>query len=82
MQGMGLLATILIGGIAGWIAGKLMNARNGLLANIVVGIVGALIGNGVLTVLTGGTLGGLVGQLVVGAGGACLLIWLYRLLRG
>jgi len=82
MQGMGLLATILIGAIAGWVAGKLMKANHGLLAMIVVGIVGALIGNGILTFLTGATLGGLVGQLIVGAAGACLLIWAYRALRG
>jgi len=82
MQGMGLLATILVGAIAGWVAGKLMKANHGLLAMIVVGIVGALIGNGILTFLTGATLGGLVGQLIVGAAGACLLIWAYRALRG
>jgi len=82
MQGMGLLATILIGAIAGWVAGKLMKANHGLLAMIVVGIVGALIGNGILTFLTGATLGGLIGQLIVGAAGACLLIWAYRALRG
>ena len=82
MQGLGLLGAILIGAIAGWIAGKMMNTSNGLLLNIVLGIVGALVGNGILTFLTGATLGGLIGQLIVGAAGACLLIWIYRALRG
>ena len=82
MQGFGLLASILIGGIAGWAAEKLMKADHGLLTNIVVGIVGALIGNGILTFVTGRTLGGLFGQLIVAAAGACLLIWAYRALRG
>jgi uncharacterized membrane protein YeaQ/YmgE (transglycosylase-associated protein family) len=82
MQGFGLLATILIGAIAGYIAEQVMKANHGLLVNIVLGIVGALIGNGILTFLTGATLGGLIGQLVIGAAGACLLIWAYRALRG
>jgi uncharacterized membrane protein YeaQ/YmgE (transglycosylase-associated protein family) len=82
MQGLGLLGTILIGAIAGWVAEKLMKANHGLLVNIVLGIVGALIGNGILTFVTGATLGGLIGQLIIGAAGACLLIWAYRALRG
>jgi uncharacterized membrane protein YeaQ/YmgE (transglycosylase-associated protein family) len=82
MQGLGVLGAILIGAIAGWIAGKLMETRNGLLVNIGLGIAGALVGNGILTFVTGATLGGLIGQLIVGAAGACLLIWLYRVARG
>lgn len=82
MAGFGLLGTILVGGLAGWIAEKLMKADHGLLTNIAVGIIGALIGNGILTFVTGRTLGGVPGQLIVAAAGACLLIWAYRALRG
>jgi uncharacterized membrane protein YeaQ/YmgE (transglycosylase-associated protein family) len=43
---MGIIAWIVLGGIAGWIASKIMgtDASMGVVANIVVGIVGALIG--------------------------------------
>jgi uncharacterized membrane protein YeaQ/YmgE (transglycosylase-associated protein family) len=43
---MGIIAWIFLGGIAGWIASKIMgtDASMGVVANIVVGIVGALIG--------------------------------------
>jgi uncharacterized membrane protein YeaQ/YmgE (transglycosylase-associated protein family) len=43
---MGIIAWIVLGGIAGWIASKIMgtDASMGVMANIVVGIVGALIG--------------------------------------
>jgi len=82
MQGLGVLGVILIGAIAGWIAGKVMETRNGLLLNIGLGVAGALVGNGILTFVTGATLGGLIGQLIVGVAGACLLIWLYRVARG
>jgi uncharacterized membrane protein YeaQ/YmgE (transglycosylase-associated protein family) len=70
MQGMGLLASVLVGAMAGWAAGKIMRADHG-----------PLIGNGILTVLVGTTLGGWIGQMIVGAAGACLLIWGYRVLR-
>jgi uncharacterized membrane protein YeaQ/YmgE (transglycosylase-associated protein family) len=44
---MGLIITLVIGGIVGWLASILMktNAQMGLIANVLVGIVGAAIGN-------------------------------------
>ena len=80
-MGLGLIASIIVGGLAGWIASKAMKARTGLLANIVLGIVGAVLLNAIL---------GWIGiyaerswfpQLIVGAAGAALLIWLGRRLR-
>jgi len=42
---MGLLTWIIVGAIAGWLAGKVMKGRGfGLLGNIVIGVVGALVG--------------------------------------
>jgi uncharacterized membrane protein YeaQ/YmgE (transglycosylase-associated protein family) len=43
---MSLLITVIIGGIVGWLASILMktNAQMGLLANVIVGIVGSLLG--------------------------------------
>lgn len=81
MQGLGLIATIIVGALAGWIAEKVMSARHGLLTNIVVGILGALVGNGLSRIVLGTTFDGWVGQMVTGAIGACLLIWAYRMLR-
>lgn len=52
---MGILLTIILGGIAGWIASKIMNrdAEQGVLLNIVVGIVGAFLANVLLAPLFG-----------------------------
>lgn len=52
---MGILLTILLGGIAGWLASKLMNrdAEQGVLLNVVVGIVGAFLANLLLAPLFG-----------------------------
>jgi uncharacterized membrane protein YeaQ/YmgE (transglycosylase-associated protein family) len=52
---MGILLIIILGGLAGWIASKLMNrdAEQGILLNIVVGIVGAFLANLILLPLFG-----------------------------
>ena len=52
MLGLGIIGWIIIGGIAGWIASKIMktDAQQGILLNIVVGIVGGLIGGFLLAV--------------------------------
>ncbi|WP_280420942.1 GlsB/YeaQ/YmgE family stress response membrane protein [Nocardia carnea] len=46
MLGLGIIGWIIIGGIAGWIASKIMktDAQQGILLNIVVGVVGGLLG--------------------------------------
>jgi uncharacterized membrane protein YeaQ/YmgE (transglycosylase-associated protein family) len=53
----------------------------GLLMNIVLGVVGAAIASAILNLL-GITLVGWVGYLICGFIGACLLIWIVRLVRG
>ncbi len=42
--GVGLIGLIIIGGLAGWIGGKIVGFRNGLLTNIIVGICGSALG--------------------------------------
>jgi uncharacterized membrane protein YeaQ/YmgE (transglycosylase-associated protein family) len=82
MEGVGWIMAIIIGALAGWIAEKLMKTEHGLLLNIVLGIVGAVVGNFLLMLVFGATMGGIIGQLIVAVIGACLLIWIYRLIRG
>jgi uncharacterized membrane protein YeaQ/YmgE (transglycosylase-associated protein family) len=82
MQGVGWFLAIVLGALAGWIAEKVMKSDHGLVMNIVLGILGAVIGNFLLLLIFGATMGGIVGQLLVAIVGACLLIWLGRLIRG
>ncbi|HEU4569917.1 MAG TPA: GlsB/YeaQ/YmgE family stress response membrane protein [Gemmatimonadales bacterium] len=73
-----LLWTLLIGGAAGWLAGKLTNGKGyGLFANIVLGIVGGVLG-GWLFGLIGLAAYGLVGRIVMATVGACLLVWIAK----
>lgn len=82
MEGVGWIMAIIIGAFAGWIAEKLMRSNQGLLMNIVLGIVGAIVGNLILMLVFGATMGGIVGQLIVAVVGACLLIALGRAISG
>lgn len=81
MTGLGWIAAIIVGALAGWIAEKIMKANHGLLTNIFLGIVGALALNAVLMAVVGTTLGGWIGQLIIGVVGACILIWGYRKIK-
>jgi uncharacterized membrane protein YeaQ/YmgE (transglycosylase-associated protein family) len=82
MEGVGWIMTIIIGAIAGWIAEKIMKTDHGLLTNIILGILGAVVLNFILMAIFGSTLGGWIGQLIVGAIGACILIAAYRAFKG
>jgi len=76
---MGWLYTLIVGGIIGWLASKVMkaDAQMGILANIVIGIIGSSVGFW-LAGLLGFAAYGLVAQLAVSIAGAALLIFLIR----
>ena len=72
---------ILIGIAAGWLAGQIMKGGGyGLVGDLVVGVIGALLG-GWLFGLAGIAAAGLFGQLVVATIGAIVLILLLRLIK-
>lgn len=81
MEGFGWIISIILGAIAGWIAEQIMKSEHGLIMNIILGILGALVGNWLARLVFGTTAGGAIGQLVVAVIGACVLIWLGRLIR-
>ena len=78
--GVGWIAAIIIGGIAGWLAEQFMKSSMGLIMNIVLGIVGAAIASAILSYF-GIALGGWIGYLISGFIGAVLLIWIVRVIR-
>jgi len=78
---MNFLMFLVIGGLAGWLAGKIMKGRGfGLLGNIVVGIIGGVLG-GFLFGLLGITGSGLIGSLVTALVGAIVLLWIVGRLK-
>ena len=77
----GLIWAVMVGLIAGWLAGKVMKGGGyGTLMDIVLGIAGGVIGSFVFGLL-GLSASGLTGSIIVSFVGAVILIWLVRQLR-
>lgn len=76
---MGWLISLIIGGIVGWLASIVMktNAQMGLIANVLVGVVGSMLGFWIAGVLGMAPAGGIMGFLISIAG-AVLLIFILR----
>jgi uncharacterized membrane protein YeaQ/YmgE (transglycosylase-associated protein family) len=76
-----LVWTIVIGILAGWLAGKIMRGKGfGILVDLLLGIVGAFLGGYVFSFF-GLAAFGLVGRLIVALVGALLLLFLVRALK-
>jgi uncharacterized membrane protein YeaQ/YmgE (transglycosylase-associated protein family) len=78
---MGWIVTIVVGGVVGWLASKLMKTdrQMGILANVIVGIIGSSLGFWVAGLL-GFAAYGIVAQWVVSVAGAALLIFILKAL--
>ena len=79
----GLLAWLIVGAVAGFLAGQVMKGGGyGLVGDIIMGIVGAFVGGFLANLLgLGGTLG-IIGTTVVAFIGACIFIAIVRALPG
>ncbi len=77
----GILATIFFGGLAGWLAGKLMDMRFGVIMNIIIGIVGAAIAAAIFRRLGIFVEGDWLGYLLTSFVGASILLFIARLIR-
>ena len=79
---MGWIGAIIAGGLAGWLAEKIMKFDTGLVMNIVLGIAGALLVNVTLNFLNVPLFGpGFINYLIKGIIGACILIYGYRMIK-
>ena len=78
---MSIIYFLLIGLAAGWFAGHLVKGRGfGLVENLIIGVIGALIGGFVFGTL-GVNVGGLLGQLIAATVGALILLYLLKFIR-
>ncbi|MFP5467044.1 MAG: GlsB/YeaQ/YmgE family stress response membrane protein [Gammaproteobacteria bacterium] len=76
---MGWLISLIIGGIVGWLASMLMktNAQMGLIANVLVGVLGSMLGFWIAGALGLAPAGGIM-RFLVSIAGAALLIFILR----
>jgi len=79
---MSLLWFLLVGLIAGWLAGMLVKGGGfGVVGDMVVGVLGALLGGFLLTKFGVSSGGGLIGSIIVATIGAIILILILRLIK-
>lgn len=76
-----MIYSLILGALIGWIASKLMDSRGGLLRNLILGVAGSAVGNwlaGAIGIVATGS----VGAILIGVGGACVVIlvarWLFH----
>jgi len=78
----GVIAWLIIGAVAGWLAGKIVEGAGfGLIVDIIVGVVGAFIGGWLAGVLGIDIGGGLIGSLIVAVIGAVVLLLVLRFIK-
>ncbi|HYL60820.1 MAG TPA: GlsB/YeaQ/YmgE family stress response membrane protein [Candidatus Acidoferrales bacterium] len=77
-----MLGTIVIGILAGWLAGKLMRGAGfGLIGDLVLGLVGGVVGGWMFGALNVPGPNGTLGALAVATIGAVVLVWLAHMIR-
>jgi uncharacterized membrane protein YeaQ/YmgE (transglycosylase-associated protein family) len=77
-----LLVFIIVGGIAGWLAGLIVKGFGfGLIGNIVLGIVGAFVAGLLFPALNISLGAGIVGQIIAAAIGAIIILIIVRLIK-
>jgi uncharacterized membrane protein YeaQ/YmgE (transglycosylase-associated protein family) len=78
----GIIAWLIIGAVAGWLAGKIVDGGGfGLIVDIIVGIVGAFIGGWLAGALGISIGGGLISSIIVAVIGAVVLLFALRLIK-
>ena len=79
---MSLFYFIIVGLIAGWLAGQVMRGGGyGVLADIILGVLGGVVGGWIFGMLGIWPGGGLIGAIIVAFVGAVALVWLTRLIK-
>lgn len=74
-----IITSLLVGAVAGWLASLVMNSKGGLIRNIIIGIIGGFVGSYVFA-LIGISWSGILGTIGTSLIGACILIFVGKLL--
>ena len=83
----GIIGGLIIGGIAGWLAGKIMTGRGyGAVVDVILGVVGGFLGSWILGLVLGiggktAFEGGVIVQFLTALVGACILVGIIHLVR-
>ena len=80
--GLGFFGSIVIGIIAGWLAEKIMKRDQGLFTNLIVGVIGGLIGGGLLALFNKDVGDSWFLMIITATVGACILLWIVGAITG
>jgi uncharacterized membrane protein YeaQ/YmgE (transglycosylase-associated protein family) len=73
---------LIIGGIAGWLAGKLMSGHGyGVIVDVILGVIGGLVGGWIISTFLGIQTTGLIASFIVALIGACILVAIVHLIK-
>jgi len=75
---MGLIVSAIIGLIAGAVAHRVLNSRGGFLGSLVVGLIGAILGGELASILNLNLAGGVMDRLIVAIVGAILFLFVWK----
>ena len=80
MDPINLLISLAIGAVCGWLAGNIMKKGNSLIMNIILGVIGGFVGGFIFNLL-GLSINGILGSIISGVVGACLIIFVVGLIK-
>ncbi len=78
--GVGFVSLIIIGGLAGWIAGMIVGSRHWITTNILIGIVGSWLGSQ-LADLANIAVAGSISHFVAALVGSCIILFVWQMLH-
>ena len=79
---MNWIGWVILGGLAGWVASMLMKEEGGLLKNILVGIIGGVVGGGIVELMGGSGVNGFnLYSFIVAVLGAVVLLWIVHMIK-
>lgn len=76
-----IIITICVGALVGWLAGILMDSKNGFLMNAILGIVGSAVGRFLAALIGIHASKVSIGGILISVAGACIVIWAFRKLK-
>ena len=76
-----ILISVCVGALVGWLAGILMNSKNGFLMNALLGIAGSVVGRFLAALIGIHANKVSIGGILISVAGACLVIWVVRKLK-
>lgn len=80
---MNLIIYLIIGGLAGWLAGRIMSGHGyGVVVDVILGVVGGFLAGWLISALLGIQTGGLIASFVVSLIGAVILVAIVHMIRG